>query len=1701
MSKESKLKAFNLERSSFKTQLTNLEKYVDKIISENTSTEEVNLTLTKKLQLFSEKYLEFQTTQKQIETLTENEPEQFEIREDLENRFVDITVQVEQFISKVPDVKPSTQSMQRTDYSVKLPSIDLPEFDGNYLNWRSFEDSFVAFVDKNDALSEVQKLCYLRSKLKNEAWDIIKSLETTSENYALAFDLIKDRFNHHRRIVYSHINTLLNIKFVNSKTFINTVDQHVRSLQSLKIPIIDFNALLIPLLISKLDSGLVREWEVKIASLPKTVLPTYDDFRSFMLFAAETSTVTKDLSKSTSHSSQKGIPRTGAYSVTNSVTCALCNDSHYLFQCQRFLLQDVSTRIKTVNSLRLCLNCLKKGHFAKNCRSTKCKICRNTHNSLLHLPARNSTQGSSNKAEGTITNISHDQSEPSPIVSNCSTKMAHSYQTLLSTAQILIEDSFGNVHQARALLDSASQTNFITNEFVKKCNLSTHNANVLVSGIGDSSSNITHCAEIKVRSKQNNYSRKISCLVLDKITENIPYLTFSKFLFSIPTDIPLADEQYNESQPIDVLLGASIFWDLMRQGQRMCGRNRPILKNTVFGWIISGSIPIQQSRLSSYATTSIDDQIERLWQLDEFEASTRHLSSDDIYCNTNFLKTVCRNTSDRLVVDIPFKANHLQLGDSKTVATNRFYSLERRLQKDIKLQGMYIEFMREYIRLGHMSQINSKLVKPIQYFLPHHPVLRATSTTTKLRVVFDGSHHCSNGLSLNDVQLTGPSLQTDIFAVLLKFRQHTFVATGDIEKMYRQILINPDQRCFQQVLWREKQSDELVTYQLNTVTYGTASAPYLAMRCLHYLADESAHQFPKEAQIIKTDIYVDDLLTGAETVDELRTLCTNIYNIFKGAGFIIRKWNSNTLDVQGDVVRLDNIGTNIYADSGHRALGIKYDPSGDIFSYSPIETIRVSQNITKRHILKNSAKIFDPLGILSPVTIIPKIIIQQAWKEKLGWDDPVSDSIKSNWIKFVENVRSVDSISFPRHVFHPDACVFKLHGYADASEMAYGACVYVQSILSDGSHTCNLITARSKVAPIKNVTIPRLELCAALLLARLVHRVKEIFTHQFESVYFWSDSKITLSWIHSCPSRWKTFVANRVAEIQRLSASDRWFYVPTNDNPADLITRGTSLMDLKDSKMWWHGTPHVISTPYSNNPECIDDLPEQKVTSLLTNLVPHESIFDRYSSLTTLINVTAFCLRFAANCRTQTKTTGELTKDERARSLYTLVKLAQKQAFPSELTQLQAKGHIDRSSVTLSLNPFLDSDGLMRVGGRLKHSSLDYSQKHPILLPKNHKLTELIASDIHKTNLHVGSQQLLYIIRETYWPISGISLSKRVIRNCIRCFRTQPKECTHLMGNLPSSRVIPSPPFNHCGIDYAGPFYVKDRRAKGFKKFKSYICLFVCFATKAIHLELVSDLTTASFLSALRRFISRRGKPNTIYSDNATNFVRANKELQDIVNFVHSKQQFIVQELTKSNIKWNFIPPRSPHFGGIWEAQIRSIKRHLQKTIVNTVLTIEEFYTVLVQIEAVVNSRPLSPLSSDPNDLNPLTPAHFLIGRSLLAAPVDDMDNIQINRLSHHQMIQRLVQSYWKRWQQEYVHQLQHRPKWQLQKSSEIKIGQLVLLKEDNTPPGAWRMGRIIQVWPGSDGVVRVVTVKTQTGEVKRAITRLCVMPIVENNQ
>ncbi|XP_036146070.1 uncharacterized protein LOC105830105 [Monomorium pharaonis] len=443
------------------------------------------------------------------------------------------------------------------------------------------------------------------------------------------------------------------------------------------------------------------------------------------------------------------------------------------------------------------------------------------------------------------------------------------------------------------------------------------------------------------------------------------------------------------------------------------------------------------------------------------------------------------------------------------------------------------------------------------------------------------------------------------------------------------------------------------------------------------------------------------------------------------------------------------------------------------------------------------------------------------------------------------------------------------------------------------------------------------------------------------------------------------------------------------------------------------------------------------------------------------------------------------------------IKLIQNNNFAKELHALKLNQTLPNTSKLKNLTPFLDSEGVIRVGGRLTNAPLSYDEKHPVIIPR-HRVATLIVDHAHLRCLHGGTQLTLRVIKQNFWILNARNLIKSINYSCVVCSRYRALPVSQIMADLPAARVTPSRPFMHCGVDYAGPFHVLPVQRRGQKSFKAYVSVFVCLATRAIHLELVNDYSTNRFLAAFKRFVARRGLPSNMYSDNGTNFRGADRELKRVFKIL-VRDPNLITHLASDGVTWKFIPPSAPHFGGLWEAGVKAMKYHLIRIVGSHTLSVEEFTTLLAQVESCLNSRPISALNDDPEDLSILTPGHFLIGESLTSLPEESVLNLKENRLDRWQRVRRMMEQFWKVWSREYLHTLQQRLKWR-QSCSNLRIGELVLVQNESLPPSKWELGRILNLYPAKDGKIRVVDVKTTSGLYKRPVSRLCRLPVENPN-
>ncbi|XP_065081188.1 uncharacterized protein LOC135703793 [Ochlerotatus camptorhynchus] len=1158
----------------------------------------------------------------------------------------------------------------------------------------------------------------------------------------------------------------------------------------------------------------------------------------------------------------------------------------------------------------------------------------------------------------------------------------------------------------------------------------------------------------------------------------------------LPEDIVLADPLFTEPSSVDVIIGAGLFFDLLRNEKIKLGDNGPIVQNTSLGWIVCGNLPdesnVLRPHVANTCTENLDELLTRFWELESCKTDSV-LSLEEYACEKLFDRTTVREASGRFIVAVP-KKNYLiqQLGDSKSTALKRFLSLERRLDGNAELKQMYSDFIHEYLRMGHMEEVleNEEDAAMPQYFIPHHCVIKPDSTTTKLRVVFDASCPTSSGISLNNALMVGPTVQDDIIAIVLRFRFHWIAIVADAEKMYRMVLQQWADRKLHKIFWRDNQNEMIRVFQLNTVTYGTASAPYLATKCLKRLAELDGHKYPKAAIILSKDFYVDDMMSGVDDVQEGIKLCSDIQHLLKGGGFNLRKWSSNcpaVLEKIPEELRDDRTSFELDDSSATiKTLGLIWEPRLDVFRFKVPQWS--SPEICKRSVISDLARIFDPLGLIGVVIITAKIFVQTLWKQKFSWDEPLQDELGAQWTEFRDSLSNLETLQIPRWIaFRKDCLAVELHGFCDGSMKAYGACLYVRCTHFDGTITSNLLVAKSRVAPLaesekkrKKLTTPRLELSSAVLLAHLYEKTSASIQVSTQP-YFHTDSTIVRYWLSSTPSRYQMFVANRISEVQHLTRSGTWRHVAETENPADALSRGISPVDLQANALWWHGPDWLRKDKqmWPKTQEVVLDkldrtaLEEGSIVAAVSTITPPSEIFGIHSTLHHVEKLVAWLLRFKYNAlqarRSISKKTGPLTLAEREGALLRLVKLSQQECFAQEIADLERNGEVKPTSRINALNPIL-VEGVLRVGGRLENAQISHSRKHPMLLDKDHPLTSMIMRRYHYENLHAGPQLLIASVRERFWPLNARSLARKIVHRCVTCFRNKPTVQDQLMADLPAERVTPAPPFLRVGVDYCGPFLINYPFRKR-TTVKYYAAIFICLVTKAVHMEMVADLTTQGFLAALKRFVARRGKPTLIMCDNGSNFVGAKRELNELAVLFEDQQsqQSIAARAADIGIEFKFIPAKSPNFGGLWEAAVKSMKQHLRRTIGLKIVTPDELHTVLAQIEACLNSRPLTQISSDPNDLSVLTPGHFLIQRPLTAVAEPWLQDIPQDRLSRWQQAQDFVQRIWSRWSMQYLSDLHNRTKWTRHRNN-LFVGTMVLIKEDNLPPLKWLLGRVTHI-------------------------------------
>ena len=1653
----------------------------------------------------------------------------------------------------LPAMSPSPSTISSSSFSssgapahhyIELPKIKVPTFNGDIMGWSTFWSTFRSTVDERTELSNSQKLNYLRQAVKDPSLQLLlNSPLETPDTYQDIVTELKDRFQKTREIhqaIVKTITTLSSPKHTRAdlRLLYDIIKTSITNLKSTKH--YDIDSFLSSLVYAILPAKLQLLWDQ--ATKREKGVPPVAELLTFMKDHAET------LPASTASPVEKTVPpRKKEYHAArgrNNVNvytpsppfapykwdCLLCKpEKHPLYVCAKWASYTLVQKIAHISANNLCSNCLAGGHTTADCKSSyRCKDCRQKHHTSIHQQAA-------------ATPVHHHTATSQQVP-----------DALLTTTQLLLIGPNGEELKARGLIDSGAGIFLVTKRVAKLLNLPLVPAKLQLSvAQGKISKPLKHLTHLEI-SPLHNRDLKMPCspAVASEVTaiipaQPLPAVTHLPHLMGLQ----LADTNYNIPGEIDILLGSEMASIIIAEERAKKGRTtEPIAQSTHFGWTLCGPVPgynrdpdlapayCQLPVIRTEPTDTGEPQLENLLtailQEEEgpLEATPTQLDQqvEEHYVNN----VVYSPTDQRYTVSLPKKLCISDLGRSRPQAVTRYLQTEKSAYRR-HIRPQFQEVIKSYLELGHAEEVPPEDHPPAaSFWLPMHAVFKEASTSTKLRVVFDGSAATTTGLSLNQALYVGPTIQATLSETLIKFRCYSVALNADISKMYREVQLSATDKDLHRFVWREDPSSPVKDYRMTRVTFGVSASPFLAVRTLQQTADDHGEEYPKATQHIRHSFYVDDYLGGADNPEEAVLLFNQLRKILQKGGFQLRKWRTSSKEVIShipkDLQESNPVkdSTAINSQTQSKALGLLWDSNLDVMS--PAIHSGCISSPTKRGLTSAIFKTYDILGWISPTILQMKMLIQGLWKIGKGWDDAAPEAALIAYQSWKEELPILAKKTLPRCYTRKGYDNVTLHGFADASMLAYGAVVYCRATYPDHGPTISLVASKTKLAkqlPKKKTdkepkpddaaketaeqdkpeTIHRFELCAALLLSKLLSKLGKMLDISPNQWTAWSDSSTVLAWLDGNSRSHPIYVANRVKQTLELTTPNIWQYVPTAANPADCASRGLSPTALYHHTLWWEGPPWLKEEPIP--------LPKQPPRKPLPDarppinvLLPHFSFAEHISNLSCsyphLISVAAWCLRLYNRLQrgkpSPDNRTRHLTGKERHAAEKWLLKESQKRSFLKDLHLLRRKKPLGRDSRLKALNPYLDEDNLLRLGGRLSNSALPTTLSHPIITDAKDPLMVKYFLYLHVSLCHCGPSLLLSHTGAKLHIIGARRLSRRICSSCITCKRCRPRTQNQFMAELPAQRVNASPPFTHCGMDFAGPFTIKLGRVRKPVEVEAHICVFVCMATKAVHLEVVSDTTTPAFEAALQRFVARRGCPQHLYSDNGGNFVGARNKLIKLYSFLHDQkndediQHFLA---THHDITWHNTPPYSPHMGGLWEAAVKGMKTHLRRVMGTARFTFEELCTISCRIEACLNSRPLLPLTShNPDGLITLTAGHFLMNKAPTSYPEDPTPLSNIQLLRKWSLCQAVIQQFWTRWSREYLNSLQARTKWQTT-STNLQEDDIVAIRpRGKFIPSHWPIGRVVKTLPGKDNLVRVVDLKTASGTLQRAVTQLALI-------
>ena len=1514
---------------------------------------------------------------------------------DLYEKYEDVNRRCLKYFERMSKLK---EEKDRTA-GIRLERMKLPSFSGDIRSYARFKSDFKRQVEPH---TRTQDLAYtLKSCLSGEPLNVTESVD---DAYEQMWERLDNKFGRPSLLVdviMNDIKKMQRVKDGDDRGLLNLVDVVERGYSNLSRINIEkqmSNSITLSIIEEKLPGNIRREWSKEVNKEGSKV-DKFDKFPSFMKFLLEQKRIV-EYEMATLRMDNETISQvhyTGNVQTNRVNRCIYHNSNgHLTEECRNYLGMQIQERIDVIKEKQACWSCLKNGHKSKECRyKKKCNVgnCDRFHHPSLH--AVNANVGTLN------TKILDENKKVNTWSSTC----------LLQIMKIPSVDQ-----EISVLWDSGASISLVTFKAANQLGLKGNAVNLSIFKVGGQVEDLSSFRYVLPLTDVYGNIFKIHVYGIDKISNSVQSIDDSVIFQKFP-ELKCEGIQVVSGE-VDVLIGFN--YAALHPVKEKCIKNLLLMKNR-FGRCLAGSCNSFQAN----EKILIHDAVVNHAMIKENDFL--NIESMGVRCKPVCGSCKCGRCSlgsnycrikeqkEQILIEkglelkgncwlatYPWIRDPKGLPDNRCIALKILESTERRLLKNAEYATMYCNQIKDMVDrkvADKLTEDELKEYKGPYYYLTHHEVLKSESSTP-FRIVFNSSLNYQ-GQNLNDYWAKGPNLLNNLIGILLRFRERKVAMTGDIKKMYHAIKISRVDQNTHRFLWRNCEINRKAdTYIMKSVSFGDKPAGNIAITALNKTAEMSRSEYPEAVDIIKSNTYMDDIIDSFDDLSHANEIASQIDIIIKKGNFVVKRWITSAKDSSTEKEPLKGFSEV----SREHVLGLVWDRAKDVLrynirlSFSPkrrgiftgpyVERNDVLQSIpqklTKRIALSKINSIYDPLGLITPFTIKAKIILKNLWKGGFGWDEDIGGPEKEKLIKFLVSMFRLEDIDFNRSL-KPDKAIGNpvLVTFSDASNEAFGACSYLHWEIEGGLFKAVLIASKSRVSPMKTLSIVRLELCAAVIGARLANMIKEEIRFELSKEIYIVDSQVVRSTIQRDSDGFKTFAAVRVGEIQETTDNNDWYWIDSSNNIADWITRGKNPEELNENSIWQTG-PNFMKTNTNlwqmKQSVCGGVLPEEsKVVdvSLIQqiNNVASKIDINRYSKYKKLIEVTARVIQVFHH----------IPKP----SLRNIFEFPSASSFKEaevfwvkDAQQLLSEG-IERGDY-VRLCPKRTNEGIYVVCGRAEDWFKNtYNSEGLIFLPHNHRFSYLYALWVHNS-AHLGIAATVCKIRNRFWITQLPRMVKSIRNKCVTCRKLNKKFQEQIMGQLPYDRLKPAPAFHVTFLDLFGPFMVKGMVNKR-SRAKCFGVIFTCGISRAVYCDLSQDYGTDSFLQTMRRFTSLRGYPATIYSDSGSQLLAAHKELKNVHQKLDKEklQRFGVEK----GLSWHFVSPTAPWKNGCAESLIKSIKKAIKIAIGEQVLSFAELQTVLFESANIVNERPIGITSRDIEDGNYLCPKDLLLGLSSSRVP------------------------------------------------------------------------------------------------------------------